>query len=79
MVVSWGNLAVFSFYHTLDENINNFFFEKDFFAGFFEKLLLHFTVEWAENKSGEFITADQAEGKAIEEIQKLGMVQKARF
>jgi hypothetical protein len=25
-----------------------------------------------ENKSGEFITADEAEGKAIEEIQKLG-------
>lgn len=25
-----------------------------------------------ENKSGEFITADQAEGKAIEEIKKLG-------
>ena len=25
-----------------------------------------------ENKSGEFLTADQAEGKAIEEIQKLG-------
>ena len=25
-----------------------------------------------ENKSGEFITADQAEEKAIEEIQKLG-------
>lgn len=25
-----------------------------------------------DNKSGEFITADQAEGKAIEEIQKLG-------
>lgn len=25
-----------------------------------------------ENKSGEFLTADEAEGKAIEEIQKLG-------
>jgi len=25
-----------------------------------------------ENKSGEFITADEAEGKAIEEIRKLG-------
>lgn len=25
-----------------------------------------------ENKSGEFTTADQAEGKAIEEVQKLG-------
>lgn len=25
-----------------------------------------------ENKSGEFLTADEAEGKAIEEIRKLG-------
>lgn len=29
-------------------------------------------LDLMENKSGEFITADQAEGKAIEEIQKLG-------
>ena len=29
-------------------------------------------LDIAENKSGELITADQAEGKAIEEIQKLG-------
>lgn len=29
-------------------------------------------LDIAENKSGELITADQAEGKAIEEIGKLG-------
>jgi|ERR1700733_2414999 len=29
-------------------------------------------LDIAENKSGELITADQAEGKAIEEIEKLG-------
>src|ERR1700735_5640856 len=29
-------------------------------------------LDIAENKSGELITADQAEGKAIEEIKKLG-------
>jgi hypothetical protein len=29
-------------------------------------------LDVAENKSGELITADQAEGKAIEEIEKLG-------
>jgi hypothetical protein len=29
-------------------------------------------LDIAENKSGKLITADQAEGKAIEEIEKLG-------
>lgn len=29
-------------------------------------------LDVAENKSGELITADQAEGKAIEEVEKLG-------
>jgi hypothetical protein len=29
-------------------------------------------LDIVENKSGELITADQAEGKAIEEIEKLG-------
>jgi hypothetical protein len=29
-------------------------------------------LDIAENKSGQLITADQAEGKAIEEIEKLG-------
>ena len=29
-------------------------------------------LDIAENKSGELITADQAGGKAIEEVQKLG-------
>ncbi len=29
-------------------------------------------LDIAENTSGELITADQAEGKAIEEVQKLG-------
>jgi hypothetical protein len=29
-------------------------------------------LDIAENKSGELITADQAEGKAIEEVEKLG-------
>jgi hypothetical protein len=29
-------------------------------------------LDIAENKSGELITADQAEGKAIEEVKKLG-------
>jgi hypothetical protein len=30
-------------------------------------------LDIAENTSGELITADQAEGKAIEEVQKLGL------
>ncbi len=29
-------------------------------------------MDIAENKSGELITVDQAEGKAIEEVEKLG-------
>lgn len=53
-----------------DENLRSLLARVQAHPGLEERI--EAILDIMENESGEFTTADQAEGKAIEEIQKLG-------